>query len=194
MTETATPTLIPQAIIDSLLTAQLAIAWAGEGGEEPRLAWWKSDLKSEFGGEDFFRRLLPNSWEWAVFQAMREAARRRDAQLREQDHDADRILSLYCFGFEIDERVDERLLDFKRQGKPPLEALPGLQEVITETWDAGQFAEWLEGHGTAGFTTVPAGRRLKGKPPSPELTIRNLVAAFQPLSEEYPMPHYRRSS
>ena len=40
--------------IDLVLTAQLAVAWAGEGGEEPRLAWWRSDLASEYGGEDLF--------------------------------------------------------------------------------------------------------------------------------------------
>ena len=181
-------------MIDSILTAQLAIAWAGEGGEEPRLGWWKTDLQSEFGGEDFFRRLLPNSWEWAVLQAIREAAQRTDAHLREQDHDADRILSLFCFGFEIDERVDERLLDLKRAGTTPIEALPGLQEVVSKDWDAGQFTQWLEGHGSASFTTVPAGRRLKGKPPSLELTVQHLVAGFQPLSDAYPLPHYRRPS
>ena len=194
MTETETQSIIPLSVIDSILTAQLAIAWAGEGGEEPRLGWWKTDLQSEFGGEDFFRRLLPNSWEWAVLQAIREAAQRTDAHLREQDHDADRILSLFCFGFEIDERVDERLLDLKRAGTTPIEALPGLQEVVSKDWDAGQFTQWLEGHGSASFTTVPAGRRLKGKPPSLELTVQHLVAGFQPLSDAYPLPHYRRPS
>ncbi|MFV1969067.1 MAG: BREX-6 system BrxE protein [Pirellulaceae bacterium] len=195
MTETETRTLIPQSVIDSLLTAQLAIAWAGEGGEEPRLGWWRSDLKSEFGGEDFFRRLLPSTWEWAVFQSMREAARRRDAQLREPDHDADRILSLYCLGFEIDERADERLMEFKRAGTSPLDALPGLKDVVAETWDAERFLEWLEGHGAVDFTKVPAGRRLKGKQPvSLELTVQHLVAGFRPLSETYSLPHYRRST
>ena len=195
MSQTETLVPIPHTVIDSILTAQLAIAWAGEGGEEPRLGWWRTDLKSEFGGEDFFRRLLPNTWEWAIFQAMREAARRRDAQLRQQDHDADRIVSLYCLGFEIDERVDERLMEFKRAGTSPLDALPGLKDVIAENWDAEQFSEWLEGHGAVDFTKVPAGRRLKGKQPeSLELTVQHLVAGFRPLSETYPLPHYRRST
>ena len=195
MSQTETLVPIPHTVIDSILTAQLAIAWAGEGGEEPRLGWWRSDLKSEFGGEDFFRRLLPNTWEWAIFQAMREAARRRDAQLREQDHDADRIVSLYCLGFEIDERVDERLMEFKSAGTSPLDALPGLKDVIAENWNAEQFSEWLEGHGAADFTKVPAGRRLKGKQPeSLEFAVQHLVAGFRPLSETYPLPHYRRST
>jgi hypothetical protein len=195
VTETITQMPILQSVMDSLLTAQLTIAWAGEDGEEPRLGWWRSDLKSEFGGEDFFRRLLPNSWHWAVFQAMREAARRHDAQLREQDHNADRILSLYCLGFEIDERVEERLMELKRSGIPPLDALPALRDVVTEKWNPDHFMEWLEGHGSVDFTKVPAGRRLKGKQPdSLELTIDHLVAGFRPLSHTYPLPHYRRSN
>jgi len=193
--ETEARTPIPQSVIDSVLTAQLAIAWAGESGEEPRLGWWRTDLQSEFGGEDFFRRLLPNSWEWAIFQAMREAARRRDAELREQDHDADRILSIYCLGFEIDERLDERLIEFKRSGTPPVDALPALRDVVTDEWDPERFSEWLEGHGSVDFTKVPIGRRLKGKvPESLELTVDHLLAACRPLSETYPLPHYRRTS
>jgi len=196
VTETASSTtLIPLSVIDSLLTAQLAIAWAGEGGEEPRLGWWRTDLKSEFGGEDFFQRLLPHSWRWAIFEGMREAALRKDTQLREEDHDADRIVSLYRLGFEIDERVDERLCDLKRAGIAPLDALPGLKDVVAETWDVQHFTEWLEGHGTVDFVKVPAGRRLRGKQPdSLELTVQHLVAAFRPLTESYPLPHYRRSS
>lgn len=60
--------------LDTLLIAQLAVAWAGEGGEEPRLGWWRSDLVSEFGGHDLFQRLLPHTWEWAALQGAREAA------------------------------------------------------------------------------------------------------------------------
>ncbi|GAB4568166.1 MAG: hypothetical protein Tsb0020_21310 [Haliangiales bacterium] len=45
---------LPLSEIDFALTAQIIIAWAGEGGEEPRLSWWRSDMVSEFGsdGED----------------------------------------------------------------------------------------------------------------------------------------------
>src|SRR5690606_21039027 len=91
--------------LDRILTAQLAVAWAGEGGEEPRLGWWRCDLCSEFGGEDLFRRLLPHTWHWAVLEGAREAARRHDAALRQQDHDPDRLVSLYSLGFEADERL-----------------------------------------------------------------------------------------
>src|SRR3954453_6721021 len=106
--------------INHLLTAQILVAWAGEGGEDRRLGWWRSDLISEFGGEDLFKRLLPHTWQWATLQGAREAARRRDAELRAQDHDPDRILSLFSLGFDLDERVEERLLDLKRAGGTPI--------------------------------------------------------------------------
>ena len=46
--------------VDALLSAQIIVAWAGEGhvGDERRLGWWRSDLVSEFGGLDLFQRLL----------------------------------------------------------------------------------------------------------------------------------------
>ena len=195
MPEIEVRTLIPLSVLDLVLTAQLAIAWAGEEGEEPRVGWWRTDLHSEFGGEDLFRRLLPNSWDWAVFHAMREAARRKDAELREEAHDADQIVSLYCLGFEIDERVEERLSDLKRAGSAPIVALPCLSEVILGEWNANHFVEWLDGHGSVDFTIVPAGRRLKGKlPESLELTVSNLLAGFKPLTGSYPLPHFRRST
>ena len=186
---------IATSVLDKILASQIVVAWAGETGEESRLGWWKTDLKSEFGGEDLFRRLLPNSWEWAVLQALREAARRKDAQLRSEDHDADRILSLYAFGFAIDERLDERFLELKRGGESPPSALPRLREVISDEWNPDAFMEWLDGHGDVDFTKVPAGRRLKGKQPeSLELTTDHLLAGLKPLGDAYPMPHYRRSS
>ncbi|MBW2735857.1 MAG: BREX-6 system BrxE protein [Deltaproteobacteria bacterium] len=131
--------------VDALLTAQLAVAWAGEGGdEEPRLGWWKSDLVSEFGGEDLFRQMLPHTWRWATLQAAREAARRMDAGLRDKDHNPDQVFSLFRFGFDIDQRVDERLHDLKRSGVTPTAALPGLKKAMQATWDASTFVGWLK--------------------------------------------------
>lgn len=187
--------LIPLSEIDRLLTAQIAVAWAGEGGEEPRLGWWKSDLASEFGGHDLFKRLLPHTWEWAVLQAVREAARRRDAELRGKDSDPDRILSLFSLRFEIDEHVDERLRVLKHLGQSPLESLPGLQDVMSDAWQPDRFGDWVQGHGEANYVKSPVGRRLRGSPPeSLSLLVPRLVAAFWPLTDEYPLPHYRRAT
>lgn len=181
--------------IDFILTAQIAIAWAGESGEEPRLSWWRTDLVSEFGGEDLFKRLLPHSWRWAVLQGVREAARRHDANLRAKDHNPDRLLSLFNLGFELDERVEERLQDLKRAGGAPTEALPGLAEVLEPDWSQSSFTEWAkaQAHAKADYTAAPVGRRINNAPPSsPETMVSQLVTALLPLGDEYPLPHFRR--
>lgn len=184
---------IPNSALDAILTDQIAVAWAGEKGEEPRLGWWRCDLVSEYGGIDLFQRLLPDTWKWAVLQAVREAARRKDAALRQQDHNPDRIYSLFNLGFELDERVEERLQDLKRSGVVPEAALPGLNDVLIEPWDRQAFSDWVEGHDAATHTSAPVGRRLKGEPPAaPEHAVKRLVAALVPLAEAYPLPHYRR--
>jgi hypothetical protein len=186
-------TPMPPSALDQILTAQLVVAWAGEGGEEQRLNWWRSDLVSEFGGEDLFRRLMPATWEWAVFQGAREAARRADAELRRRDHNPDRIVSLYSLGFELDERIDERLQELKQARRTPQAALPGLADIITATWSRAHFVEWVNGHGDVETVTAPIGRRLKGElPTSPDLLVRRLVAGLLPLADRYPLPHFRR--
>lgn len=179
--------------IDLALTAQLVVAWAGEAGEDKRLGWWRSDLVSEYGGEDLFRRLLPSTWAWAVLQGAREAARRRDAHLRGQDHDPDRILSLFHFGFELDERIDERLQDLKRGGGEPHQALPGLAP-IRAGWNRDSFYAWVGSHGEVTTTAAPVGRRVQGElPDSLAARVRQLVAALAPPADSYPLPHFRRT-
>src|SRR5262245_19296944 len=156
---------IPRSELDQILATQLALAWAGEAGEERRLGWWRSDLTSEYGGEDLFRRLLPRTWRWATLQGAREAACRWDAEARSRDHDPDRILSIFRLGFEADERLDERFQELKAAGKDPFEALPALAEVVSEGWKPAKFADWVRGHGDPDVVTAPIGRRLKGEPP-----------------------------
>ena len=183
---------IPPSDLDFALTAQIVVAWAGESGEDKRLGWWKSDLVSEYGGVDLFRRLLPATWEWATLQSVREAARRTDAEMRRKNHDADRILSLYRLDVHVDERVDERLQDLKRSGEAPEKVLPGLA-VLKEDWSRDQFLAWVEGHGAADTAAEPIGRRIKGPPPGAlEQQVRRLVAALAPLPESYPLPYFRR--
>ena len=181
--------------IDRLLSAQVIIAWAGEQGneDEQRLGWWKSDFVNEFGGEDLFRQLLPETWRWATFQAAREAARRHDRKLRGQDHNPDRLLSLLSLGFEIDEQAEERLQELKQSGKSPQECLPDLKAILDAGWSKDSFASWLNSHGKSDFTVVPAGRRLKGRmPESLDEAINRLIAAHAPLGDAYPLPHFRR--
>lgn len=181
--------------LDFLLTAQLAVAWAGEAGETPRLGWWRTDLVSEFGGQDLFRRLLPHTWEWTAIQGAREAARLCDVALRRKDHSPDDLVSLYCLGFQLDEHAEERLQDLKRSGRPPREALPALKGVIEDHWSPEDFADWVSGHGKVEYKATPVGRFLAGPVPSTLIGIvQHLVAALAPASTAYPLPHYRRSS
>ncbi len=180
--------------IDRALVAQFGVAWAGEAGEEePRLGWWRTDLVSEFGGEDLFRQLLPSTWRWATLQAVREAARRADEALRSRDADKDRIVSLYRFGFELDERIEERLADLKRAHEPPERAVPGLAAVVQPQWSRERFAAWLSSHGSARVGPSSVGRRLEGAPPD-DLGegVKRLLAALSPLADAYPLPHFRR--
>ena len=81
--------------LDGVLTAQLVVAWAGEAGEPPRMKWWRTDLASELGGEDLFRRRLPHTWRWAVLEEAREAAGRSDAELAGQAGDPERLITLF---------------------------------------------------------------------------------------------------
>jgi hypothetical protein len=183
---------LPVSEIDFVLSVQFTIGWAGEGGEEPRLGWWRTDLASEFGGVDLFRTLLPSTWEWAVLESVREAARRHDAACRSKDHNADRIISLFNLGFELDERIEERLHELKGSNRTPKECLP-LLSTTDQNWDRSRFEQWIATHGDVTFTAAPVGRRLKGDPPtSPKLLVTALVAALTPLGHEYPLPHFRR--
>lgn len=182
--------------LDQALTAQIVVAWAGEGGEEPRLGWWQTDLVSEFGGEDLLKRLLPRTWPWAMLQAVREAARRKDSELRIKASDPDQLVSLYRFGFELDEQIEERLHAHKRSGLPPAEALPGLGEVLGsalhQSWAKDQFQGWVEAHGPVQSEAVPTGRLLKGAMPAGlDRRVAQLVAALAPLADSYPLPHFR---
>ena len=182
---------LPPSTLDLILTAQLAIAWAGEKGEDPRLGWWRTDLVSEYGGVDLFERLLPNTFQWAVLQAAREAARRHDAALRAPAHDPDALRTLFHWGFAVDERLDERLADLKAAGAPPTQALPALAPVITDDWDPDTFTAWVASHPRADSVPAPRGRRLRGAPPkSLDTAAGHLVAALVPLGAAYPLPHY----
>ena len=185
------PSPLPDSTLDHVLTAQLAVAWAGEGGDEPRLGWWRTFMVHEDGGRALFADLTPSTAAWVVFQGAREAARRTDAALRARSHDPDHLYTLFRYGFEIDERLDERLLDHKRSGRDPLVALPDLGHLLDSPWSAATFADWIAGRGTAATVATPAGRRLTGTMPTDlEGRTRNLVAALHPVSPSYPLPHY----
>ncbi|MDH5674433.1 MAG: BREX-6 system BrxE protein [Myxococcales bacterium] len=178
--------------LDAILELQLIAAWAGEAiSDPPRLGWWRTGMVDEFGGEDLLRRLAPNTWRWSVFEAARAAARRVDDAARSSSEDADHLISLFRLGFDLDEKLDDRLRELKHLGKPPAEVFPELAKR-TSAWDPGAFDAWLAQRGEASYTNTATGRRLKGERPDDAAeAAAQLAAALRPLSERYPLPHYR---
>jgi hypothetical protein len=165
---------VSDAALDQILTAQITVAWAGE---TPRLKWWNTDLIDEGAGGDFFSRLTPRTHRWAALEAAREAARRADAKARGKMADPDKLRTLFFLGFELDERLADRLR--ARKSTPPPE-LPA------------EFTQELLGAGDIPFTVVPGGRQLKGKrPDAPEAVVARLAAALVPVADQYPMPFYK---
>jgi len=183
---------LPPDVLDQILVLQLLVAWAGEGKTDPpRLGWWRTSLVDEFGGEDLFARLMPRTWRWAVLEAARIAARTVDAAARSHAADGDQLLSLFHFGFSIDEQLDDRLAERKRSTEDPAEALPDLA-LTRKPWDPARFAGWLTS--LAPVTTAPSsvGRRLKSEPPAdPVAMARMLAAAMAPVTDRYPAPHFK---
>jgi len=185
---------IAPSVLDAVLSAQFMVAWAGERGEDeaPRLGWWQTDLAWE-DGNDILADLFPRTHLWAMLQAIREAARRRDAALRSRAAGADRLLTLFHLGFDTDERLAERLQSLKHTGTSPFEALPELAR-IRDGWDRAGFLEWVETQGERRYSTGPTGRQLQGVshlPAAPEVLVRHLLAALSPLAKDYPLPHLR---
>jgi hypothetical protein len=184
--------LIDARALDEILSLQLLIAWAGEGKTDPpRLGWWRTSLVDEFGGEDLFARLMPRTWKWAVLEAARTAARITDAESRSHAADGDQLVSLFHFGFELDEQLDDRLAELKRSESEPTEALPRLQ-IIRQPWSPDTFLAILGALGRVGTTASSLGRRLKGSiPVARDEAARLLAAAMVPPSDRYPAPHWK---
>jgi hypothetical protein len=126
-----------------------------------------------------------------VFEAARVAARRVDAEARARAADGDKLISLFHFGFMIDEQLDDRLAECKRTKTDPLEALPGLA-ATANSWDAATFLAQLGSLAAPTITDSSVGRRLKGPPPAdPHAIAKWLAAAMAPLSPRYPAPHFK---
>ena len=184
--------LADPAVLDEILSLQLLVAWAGEGKTDPpRLGWWRTSLVDEFGGEDLFARLMPRTWKWAVLEAARVAARTTDAEARSHAAAGDQLISLFHFGFELDEQLDDRLAELKRGEIDPAEALPRLA-TIREPWSKDTFLAGMRALGSAATASSSIGRRLKGAvPESRAEAARQLAAAMVPPGDRYPAPHWK---
>ena len=178
--------------LDEVLILQLAIAWAGEADTDPkRMGWWRTGMCDEYGGEDLLKRLVPKTWQWAVLESVRAAAKKVDDRARNQSEDPDNLITLYRLGFEIDEQLDERLLELKQSGVPLKDSFPELAELF-ETWSEDRLKAWLGKLGEAGYSATATGRRLKGAAPKDSGTVaRQLAAALLPLAGDYALPYFR---
>ncbi len=179
--------------LDGILAIQCLVAWAGEGRSSPRrLGWWETDLVDEAGGGDFFARLTPRTHEWAALECVREAALRVDAKARSKMPPSDSLWSLYFLGFELDERLADRLASHKRGPAPPAKALP-LPFSLADGFSKDALVGALHRDDTT-FSTVPNGRQLtlgkRAAAPEPDALVRHLAAALVPLADHYPLPFY----
>lgn len=189
-----TPTVLPTSSIDSMLAVQLTIAWAGESKSTGRLGWWETDLVDAHGGGDLLRRLLPRTHQWAALQGARDAARRTEQEALAKIADWDRLRTLFHLGFELDERLAERLSELKRGGTPPVDVLP-LPIHLDKAFTPAALEAALGKPKQPAYEVVPGGRLMKsGMPAAPDVAVKSLAAALFPLPDRYPLPFYRVAS
>ncbi|ESA32464.1 hypothetical protein N836_26010 [Leptolyngbya sp. Heron Island J] len=185
---------IADSVLDSILVWQFVVAWAGESLCEPsRLGWWRTDLIDKDGGGDFLQRLLPKTYLWASLEAVREAAIRTDQQKRQRLAQADQVNTLFFWGFELDEKLQDRLAVHKRGQKSPADRLDLPLELGAE-FDPADLKAVLTRPGSdngKGYKLVSEGRAMQGVPPqSLDLRAKHLAAALLPFTDSYPMPFY----
>lgn len=185
-------------ILDKILALQIMIAWAGEGACEPkRLDWWRTDLIDEYGGGDLFARLLPKTFKWASLEAVRQAAIEVDRRKRQEMVQPDEVRTIFFWGYDVDEQLNERLAFHKSSGEEPNRALSGISVNIFETSNQSFSREEFEEairipNQNVEVVIVPNGREIVGDMlQGLEESAKKLAAALLPVVESYPMPFYR---
>lgn len=182
--------------LDDVLAVQFLVAWAGEKrSKPPRFGWWDTDLVDDAGGGDLLARLAPRTHAWAALEAVREAARRVDAKARERHGEPDRLRTIFFLGFELDERLGDRLSAHKRDGRPPSAVLQ-LPFPLGGGFARESVVAVLAPAGAPPFEKVPpVGRQLtRAAPATPAELVRALAAALVPPADEYPMPFFREGT
>lgn len=182
--------LVSDRTLDTILALQLTVAWAGEKAADPaRLAWWDTDLTDQLAGGDLFSRLLPKTAAWAGLELARGAAQKADRTAREaQLARPDQVWTLFHFGFELDEALQDRFDYLKRHAGTPAHVFSRIWGV-TDRWDPSAFEAFLKGLERAKVEDSPAGRHVKQLPQEPAMAAQVLAAALLPLGQEYPLPH-----
>jgi hypothetical protein len=199
------PTPISPDALDIILAIQLTVAWAAERQGEPSgLGWWETSLADPDGGGDFFQRMFPRTHIWAALGSIREAARRVDEKARNQTAHADKLITLFHFGFDWDEALQERLEFHKRQAVEPVgvddidvarrdpASVFGKYYAIGSSFDKTAFEKYLHDlSGNVAYEIVPGGRQLKSAFGVPAEAAVQLARALLPLVPNYPLPFYR---
>lgn len=179
--------------LDAVLMLQFFIAWAGEGlTEPPRLGWWSTQLLDEDTGVDFFKRLFPRTFDWALLEATRKVAIQVDRQKRLNLAQPDHVCTLFFWGFGTDENLQERLTFHKENSGKPQDIL-NFPLDMKEDFAEKIFKEAIQNFGLeVEFKIVPEGREIKKTmPESIAEAAKNLVSGLIPLADKYPMPFYR---
>lgn len=174
-------TKLDKQILDHILKRQFQVAWAGEGLCDPkRLGWWRTDLVDENSGGDLLARLAPRTHRWAALRAVREAASLIDQQARAGLANPDRLRTLFHWGFEIDEQLEDRLRECTLQRDKAPEF--GSHQELVDEWSRLSSPK---------FETQTVGREIKG-PMSSDLTVvaDQLVAALVPVAAKYSLPYF----
>ena len=179
--------------LDTLLSLQLAVAWAGEKG---RLSWWRTQLLDHDLGLDLFTRDLGFSRpRWAAWQSVREAARLVDERARGEHADPTSLTTLFHWGVDLDEQLEDRLRSLQAQSDSPEAALPLLQSALgqddydVDDWRRDGFDSLLAAQPTPRTRDTTLGREVRDTLEDPTQLARHLAGALLPLPNKYPMPY-----
>jgi hypothetical protein len=175
--------MLSASTLDSILTLQLFVAWAGESS---RLGWWNTNLVDPDAGLDLLHRLAPRTAALAGWELVRAAAIATDAERRAPQAERDRMVTLFHLGVDLDEALADRLRELKMSGAT-LADLPSPDAPF----DRAAFAARLSALGAVDAEPRAAGRKIKGPPPvEPLVRAQHLAAALVPLADHYPLPYY----
>jgi hypothetical protein len=182
--------MIADSTLDHVLALQFTVAWLGEG--HGRRNWWRSGLVDQDGGLDFFERVAPCRPAWIALDAARRAATAVDGSLRRRSG-VHRLRTLFHFDFEINERLEQRLIDLRAEGGDPFDrlALPFRPDTERETDAAVAFLSDQTATEPV-YAPSPSGRELPGPPPAAlDRAASVLAATLVPPADGYPMAHFR---
>lgn len=176
-------------LLDLILDWQMTISWAGEANCEPsRLGWWRTDLIDELGGGDLLARLLPRTKVYAGREAVRDAAIAVDRRSRQRMADPDKLRTIFFWGFDLDEKLNDRLAARKRLSEN-LKLPIAWEDGFDRERIAKQIRDCCD---ESKYDLVAGGREVsnKGREAS---NLLAMVAALVPFDQNYPMPFYRIS-